>query len=78
VASPNENNLLDFAKRNSLNTDTAYYIKTTSEKSWFVLVHGVYSSRENAITGIEGLPDSLKKNTPYPVQIKYLHEVINQ
>jgi type II secretory pathway predicted ATPase ExeA/septal ring-binding cell division protein DamX len=78
VASPNEKNLLDFAKRNSLNIDTAYYNKTTSNKSWFVLVHGIYSSREKAISGIEGLSESLKKNTPYPVQIKYLQEVINQ
>ncbi|MFK7814702.1 MAG: AAA family ATPase [Gammaproteobacteria bacterium] len=78
VASPNEKNLLDFVKKNSLNENTAYYKKTSSDKSWFVLVHGVYSSREKAISGIETLSDSLKKNTPYPVQIKYLQEVINQ
>lgn len=78
VASPNEKNLLDFVKKNSLNENTAYYKKTSSDKSWFVLVHGIYSSREKAISGIETLSDSLKKNTPYPVQIKYLQEVIKQ
>ncbi len=78
VASPNENNLLDFAKRNSLNENTAYYKKTSSDKGWFVLVHGIYDSREKALSGIESLSESLKKNTPYPVQFKYLQEVIKQ
>lgn len=76
VASPNEKNLLEFAKKHSLESNTAYYKKTASEKSWYVLVHGLFSSREEALSGIESLSDSLKKNTPYPVQIKYLQEVI--
>jgi len=78
VASTNENNLLYFAKNNSLNENTAYYKKTSANKNWFVLVHGIYSSREDALRGIESLTDSLKKNTPYPTQIKYLQEVIRQ
>lgn len=76
VASPNENNLQDFAKKNSLNENTAYYKKSSADKNWFVLVHGIFSSREEALRGIETLSESLKKNTPYPVQIKYLQEVI--
>jgi len=78
VASPNEDNLQDFAKKNSLNENTAYYKKSSADKNWFVLVHGIYSSREDALSGIEALSDSLKKNTPYPIQIKYLQEVIRQ
>jgi len=78
VASPNEKNLLDFAKQNSLNENTAFYKKTTDEKHWFVLVHGAYKSRTDALSAIEKLSDKLKKNKPYPVQIKYLHEVIRQ
>ncbi len=78
MASTNENNLLYFAKNNSLNENTAYYKKTSANKNWFVLVHGIYSSREDALRGIESLTDSLKKNTPYPTQIKYLQEVIRQ
>ncbi len=76
VASPNENNLQDFANKNSLKENTAYYKKSSADKNWFVLVHGIYSSREDALRGIETLSDSLKKNTPYPVQLKYLQEVI--
>jgi len=78
VASPKENNLLDFAKKNSLKENTAYYKKTSGDKNWFVLVHGTYSSRDEALQSIENLSDTLKKNTPYPIQIKYLQEVIRQ
>ncbi len=78
VASPNEKNLLDFIKKNSLTDNTAYYQKTSADKSWYVLVHGIYASREDALKGIEQLSDSLKKNTPYPIQMKYLHEVIQK
>ncbi len=78
VASLNEKNLQEFAKKNSLNENTAYYKKTSADKNWFVLVHGIYSSREDALRVIETLSESLKNNTPYPVQIKYLQEVIPQ
>ncbi|MGH1537855.1 MAG: AAA family ATPase [Gammaproteobacteria bacterium] len=78
VASQNEKNLIDFAKKNSLLSNTAYYKKPSTDKSLYVLVHGVYKTREEAITSIQGLSEVLKKNTPYPVQIKYLQEVIVQ
>jgi type II secretory pathway predicted ATPase ExeA len=78
VASPSESNLLAFTKKNSLLENTAYYKKTSADKSWFVLVHGLYVSRDKALQGIEGLSEELKKNTPYPIQIKYLQEVIRQ
>jgi type II secretory pathway predicted ATPase ExeA len=78
VASPSEQNLLAFTKKNSLFKNTAYYKKTSADKSWFVLIHGIYASRDAAQQGIEGLSDALKKNTPYPIQIKYLQEIIRQ
>ncbi len=78
VAAENEENLVDFAKKNFHATDTAYYQKTTESKTWYVLVHGTYSTREDALRSIENLSNSLKKNTPYPVQIKHLQEVIRQ
>ncbi len=78
VASPNEQNLLEFIKKNELTDNTAYYQKTSANKSWYVLVHGIYESREDALKGVEQLTDALKKNTPYPIQIKHLHEVIEK
>ncbi len=78
VASPNEKNLLDFINKHSLIENTAYYQKSSADKTWYVLVHGSYTSREEALKGIEQLSDALKKNTPYPIQIKYLQELINK
>ena len=78
MASPSESNLIDFAKKNSLKSNTAYYQKTSADKTWFILVHGIYTSRDEALKSIEQLSDTLKKNTPYPIQIKYLQEVIRQ
>lgn len=78
VASPNEGNLIEFANKNSLIDNTAYYQKTSADKTWFVLVHGIHTSRDDALQSIEKLSDRLKKNTPYPIQIKYLQELIRQ
>ena len=78
VASPNEENLLDFIKNNALKDNTAYYKKSSADKTWYVLVHGIYSSKGEAAKGIEQLSETLKKNTPYPIQIKYLQELINK
>ena len=78
VASPSESNLIDFAKKNTLERNTAYYQKSSAGKTWFVLVHGIHSSRDEALKSIEQLSDTIKKNTPYPIQIKYLQEVIRQ
>ncbi|MEM7401299.1 MAG: AAA family ATPase [Pseudomonadota bacterium] len=78
VASPNEQNLLSFIEQNALTKNTAYYQKSSSDKIWYVLVHGIYPSRDAALLGIEQLSDSLKKNTPYPIQIKFLHEIIQK
>jgi len=78
VASPSEENLLNFAKKNALVKNTAFYKKTAADKNWYVLVHGAYPSRDEALSNIEKLSEVLKKNSPYPVQIKYLQEVIRQ
>jgi len=78
VASPTEKGIKDFAKQNSLTTDTAYYKKTSADKAWYVLIHGSYKSRDDALKDIGNLDDKLKKNAPYPVQFKHLQELIRQ
>ncbi len=78
VASQNEKNIIDFAKKNALLSDTAYYSKTSPDKTIYVLVHGTYNTREEAVNEIQNLSDVIKKNTPYPVQIKFLQELITQ
>ena len=78
VASLNEENLLDFIKNSGLTDNTAYYKKPSVDKTWYILVHGIYSSKDEASKGIEQLSETLKKNTPYPIQIKHLQELIKK
>ncbi len=78
VASPSKENLLAFIAKNALTNNTAYYQKFSSDKDWYVLVHGIYPSRDEALEGIQQLSDSLKKNSPYPIQIKFLQEIIQK
>ena len=78
VASPKEQNLHEFINKNALTENTAFYKKSSSGKDWFVLVHGVYPTRGAALEGIQQLSDSIKKNSPYPIQIKFLHEIIQK
>jgi len=68
VASPNKQNLLDFMKKNGLDENTAYYQKSSAEKIWYVLVHGAYSTRDQALEMIQQLPEAIKKNSPYIIQ----------
>jgi len=76
VASPNENNLADFNDKYLAGQLTAYYKKTRDDKQWYVLVHGIYSTRDQAVSAISAMPETIKKNKPYPLQLKYIQEVI--
>ena len=78
VASPSQENLFAFTEKNFANKQTAYYIKSSRDKQWFILVYGVFTTREEALAAIEGLPADTKKNKPYPLQINKIHEVIQQ
>ena len=76
VASANKDNLFTFAKSNLANKQTAFYIKSANDKQWYVLVYGVFSTRENALEEIKALPQNIQKNKPYPLQIKSIHQAI--
>ncbi len=76
VASPSESNLTDFNDKHFENQQTAYYKKQRDNKQWYVLVYGIYATREQAAAAIEALPEQIKKNKPYPLQLKFIQEVI--
>lgn len=78
VASSNKNNLTAFAAKHFKGKQTAYYQKTGQDKQWFILVYGIYPTREEALTAIEALPSNVKKNRPYPLQINKIQQVIRQ
>lgn len=74
VASASKENLIKFSKNNFANKQTAFYQKITNNKQWFVLVYGIYPTKENALEEIKALPESIQKNKPYPIQIKSIQK----
>ena len=76
VASPSEQNLTAFNDKHFKNQQTAYYKKQSDDKQWYVLVYGIYATREEAIAVIENMPEPIKKNKPYPLQLKFIQELI--
>ena len=78
LASSSKQNVLAFAKRNASIKPTAYYKKTVQNKQWFVLVHGVFSTREQALAAVKSLPKNITKNKPYPVKISEIQQIIRQ
>ena len=76
VASPNQESLFAFANKNFANKQTAYYQKTNQEKQWYILLYGIFTTRDEALTAIETLPADIQKNQPYPLQIKQIQQVI--
>ena len=78
VASPSQENLFAFTEKYFEDQQTAYYVKSRQEKQWYILVYGVFTSREEALAAIEKLPSEVQKNKPYALQIDKIHQVIRQ
>ena len=76
IASFSQKNLLAFAKKNFADKQTAYYQKSRQDKQWFVLVYSIFPTHKEALSAIDTLHTDLKKNRPYPLQIKKIQEVI--
>lgn len=76
VASANKENIFAFAKNNLTGKQSAFYQKSANEKQWYVLVYGVFPTRENALAEIKALPQNIQKNKPYPIQIKSIQQAI--
>ncbi len=61
------------------NRDTLYMYRGTREgKSWYVVVQGVYSSREAAMKGLRMLPKEQSKAGPWPRKLSAIQEEIDE
>ena len=78
VASPKQENLIQYANKWVANTSTAYYQKTVQGKEWFVLVQGIYPNRDQALDALQALPEKVQENQPYPQQLKNIQNLIQQ
>ncbi len=76
VASPSKENLFSFVNQHQLKQQTAYYQKSVDNKTWYVLVYGIYENRDQAIDSISNLPEEIRKNNPYAVQLNKIHQII--
>ena len=70
VATKESSQLEKLIKREKLSNDYAYFPKPVKDSTYYVLVIGNYSSREEAVNSVDDLPKNLQKNKPWPVKLE--------
>lgn len=57
---------------------TAYYRGRYKDADWYVLMYGVYPSREAALQQAQSLPVAIRKERPWPRDMKSVHTAIRE
>ncbi|WP_158657804.1 SPOR domain-containing protein [Agarilytica rhodophyticola] len=65
-----------YIERQSNRKTLHMYRGVSKRKNWFVVVQGVYSSREEALKGIKSLPSEQSKAGPWPRKISAIQQEI--
>ena len=79
LGSHNEKSLQGFIKKHDLPTDqVAYYRGDHEGNDWYILVYGVFSSRDDATQQISNLPKALQTAKPWPRTLESVHTAIKQ
>jgi len=69
---------VDFIRRSGLQ-GKAYWLPTThQQQDWYVVVSGVYPSREAAIKAIRALPPDLRRHGPWARSVSSVREVLRR
>jgi DamX protein len=72
-----EAGIQEFIEQNKL--DNAYYYRTSHNgKDWFILVHGEYSSRDEAQSAIRELPLDLQELKPWARNYASVQKIIDK
>lgn len=66
IALSSEKAMQGFIQENKLQGDTHYIETTLNGKPWYILVYGVYNTRQEASNAIRSLPAALRKYNPWP------------
>ena len=74
VATKDVKQLESLVKKEGLKEDYAYFDKPVKDATFYVLVIGNYETRDAAIAAADKLPDSLRKNKPWPVSLKSVQQ----
>ena len=79
AGSRNEALIADFVRRYKLDERQAAYYRGQHEGApWYVLMYGVYPSREAALEGRDNLPYQLRQAKPWPRSFKSVHASIRE
>jgi DamX protein len=79
LGSRNEKAVVRFIEEHHLDLDeTAYYQGHFKDSEWFVLLYGLYPSREAAIEARDALPAALRKSRPWPRSLESVHSAIRE
>ena len=77
VATTDHKKLDSLIKAEKLSEDYASVEKLVKGQKYFVLVVGDYKTRDEAISSAKELPESLRKNNPWPIKIEQVQQFIN-
>jgi DamX protein len=79
LGSRNEKSMADYIRRNRLDEHkAAYYRGHYRGAGWYVLMYGVYPSRQAALEARDTLPAKVRKNKPWPRSLKSVHTSIRE
>ncbi len=79
LGSRSEQAIARFIEQHELDLDkTAYYRGRYNDAPWYVLMYGVYASRDAALQQVETLPPAIRKEKPWPRDIRSVHQAIQE
>lgn len=79
LGSRSEKSVTRFIEDNRLDLrQTAYYRGNFKDSEWFVLLYGIYPSRNAALEARERLPEALRKGKPWPRSLESVHSAIRE
>ncbi len=79
AGSPDEKNIVRHITRSSLEGELAYVLlKRKNRSSWYVVLHGSFKSRADALAVVEFFPPELRKNKPWIRQFSKLISALDE
>ncbi len=74
-----QQSIIDYVRQNKLSPEqTAYYRGNYKGGEWYVLVYGVYPSRQAALDARADLPARVRKEKPWPRTLASVHTAIRE
>lgn len=79
LGSRNEQSIAGYVRQHQLDEQQAAYYRGLYQGGvWYVLMYGIYPSKEAAVAGRDALPARVRKAKPWPRQLKSVHESIRE